>query len=74
MLDKHLGVVADDADCVLTCVLEDQRSYAALSVRYVEDEAAEWAELDYSLKVTNHLSFIAMLLICNTKMIFSIPF
>jgi hypothetical protein len=54
---KHAGVVADDCDNELNCVVENGRDFHAPSFRYVEDESSEWSDLDYKLKVPdNHTS------------------
>ena len=49
---SHSGGVADDSDCAVNCLEEGQINFFAPSFRYVEDEAPEWSELDYKLKVS----------------------
>ena len=50
--NKNTGVVVTEPDCILNSAAGDQNTcHLSSSVRYLEDEGQEWAELDYSLEV-----------------------
>ena len=51
-------VVGDCSSCIINLIAQDKRHILAPSIRYVEDEAPEWSDLDYKIQVHDNLTKI----------------
>ena len=55
---RRLFVVGDCSSCIINLIAQDKRHILAPSIRYVEDEAPEWSDLDYKIQVPDNLTKI----------------
>ena len=48
---RCIFVVGDCSSCIINSIGQDKSHILAPSIRYVEDEAPEWSDLDYKIQV-----------------------